>query len=403
MVNILFANCAQFEGKYTNLGDWAIFEAMLQSMKREIDEKEIEIMVPSADPDFTVRNYPVRAFQRGGIRGCVNTLQAIIWADVVLIGGGEIVQDLSSIVYLPYQFIRPMIAKLFGKKVYGYAIGIGEPWEISPFGKLQARFALNRFDAITVRDMKSKYVAENYLQVKNKNIFVGADPALVLETLNGGGVNSSEEYIVFSVRSVYHREHNLLPFAIRKRFNLISPRYYEAIKEFKQEIVYVVQKVLQRYPYNIRFLITYNGREMSAGDAVFTKDIVNHFSRKELSRIHMIDETRPYKLKGILGKARLVISVPLHPIILAASEGVPVISLAYASKSTAFMKEIGMEKYISTVRNVDEKVDGVALMDLIDNIDREHDIISQQISEKMISLKQREKENLAHLMKVIQL
>ena len=43
MVNILFANCAQFEGKYTNLGDWAIFEAMLQSMKREIDEKEIEI------------------------------------------------------------------------------------------------------------------------------------------------------------------------------------------------------------------------------------------------------------------------------------------------------------------------------------------------------------------------
>ena len=136
---------------------------------------------------------------------------------------------------------------------------------------------------------------------------------------------------------------------------------------------------------------------------MFTKDIVNHFSRKELSRIHMIDETRPYKLKGILGKARLVISVPLHPIILAASEGVPVISLAYASKSTAFMKEIGMEKYISTVRNVDEKVDGVALMDLIDNIDREHDIISQQISEKMISLKQREKENLAHLMKVIQL
>lgn len=400
MVNILFANCAQFEGEFTNLGDWAIFEAMLQSLKREIGEKEIQIMVPSANPDFTMQNYPVKAFQRGGIKGCINTLKAIIWADVVLIGGGEIVQDLSSVVYLPYQFIRPMIAKLFRKKIYAYAIGIGEPWEISPLGRLQARFALNRFDAITVRDSKSKYVAENYLKVKNKNIYMAADPAIILEPMDIKE-NEAKDYFVFSIRSVYHRERKLLPFAIRKKFGLVSTRYYKAVTEFKEQIACVVRQVLDKYPYDIKFLTTYNGQEMSAGDYLFTKDIINGLSDNERLRIEFIEETRPCKIKTILGGARLVLSVPLHPIILAASEGVPVISLAYASKNVAFMKEIGMQKYIFPVRNVREKIDSIMIVGAIDEIERGRNILIKKMVGKLSYLKNNEKKNRDYLMKII--
>lgn len=112
MKRILFANHAQFEGRYTNLGDWAIFEEMIDMFHDDIINKKVEIIVPSSDTVFTMNHYPVTAFQRGGIRGIWNTLKWIIKSDVIVIGGGEIVQDKSSLIYIPYQLIRPLIRKI---------------------------------------------------------------------------------------------------------------------------------------------------------------------------------------------------------------------------------------------------------------------------------------------------
>ena len=100
MVKVLFANHAQFEGQYTNLGDWAIFEEMIDRFKSYVDDGEMEVLVPSSDPDYTNTHYPVKAFKRGGLAGIVNTFKAIVSSDIVVIGGGEIVQDRSSMVYI---------------------------------------------------------------------------------------------------------------------------------------------------------------------------------------------------------------------------------------------------------------------------------------------------------------
>ena len=175
MKRILFANHAQFEGAHTNLGDWAIFEEMVESLSDEIKNGNVEILVPSSDPAYTDSNYPVKAFKRGGIRGILNTCRAIFRSDVVLIGGGEIVQDRSSMVYIPYQLIRPFIAKLLGKKLFAYAIGIGTEDEISAIGRIQSKFVLNMFDVITVRDEKSYRILKSYLGVSKPQIYLTAE------------------------------------------------------------------------------------------------------------------------------------------------------------------------------------------------------------------------------------
>lgn len=357
MKRILFANHAQFEGRHTNLGDWAIFEQMVECLLPEIENKTIEIIVPSSDVEFTKQNYKVSAFSRGGVKGIINTLKWICKSDVVVIGGGEIVQDKSSLVYIPYQLIRPFIAKIFGKKLFGYAIGVGEKEEISLLGKWQAKFVLNMFDIITVRDEKSYTVLKEELKVNKPQIYLTADPALNLkkkEVLK----EESEKYFVVSVRSIYHRNHNILPFSVRKKLKLVPREYYRAIDVFKNDIAKLTENLCEKYNCRVKFLNTYVGEQMSAADDKFTNDIIRKMNVELREKVDIIDVNfYPCQVKSILSDAMFIVTVPLHPLILGASENVPVFSLAYASKNKSFMKQIKHPEHIYRVENLQDKID----------------------------------------------
>ncbi len=358
MKRIFFANHSQFEGKYTNLGDWAIFEQMENLFLPEIQNGNIEIIVPSADVKYTTDNYQVIAFKRGGIRGVINTLKWIAKSDVILIGGGEVVQDRSSLVYISYLLIRPMIAKILHKKLFAYAIGVGEEEEISFLGKIQSKIVLNMFDAITVRDEKSYRVLHEYIHITKPKIYITADPALNLISKPSLEVNMDKPYFVMSIRSVYHRNGNLLPFSIRKKLGLVSKTYNLEIDKFKNDIAYLAENLIDKYNFRLKFLNTYTGKQMSASDDKFTADIISRISSKYQSKIDIVSaENTPSETKYILGKAQFIISVPLHPLILGASENVPVFSLAYASKNKCFMKQIGRDENIYSVEKIGERLD----------------------------------------------
>jgi len=363
---ILFANHAQFEGKHTNLGDWAIFEQMVNKLSPQIKSGEIEVIVPSADVEFTNSHYPVKAFKRGGMQGIWNTLKWILKSDVVLIGGGEIVQDRSSLVYIPYQLIRPFIAKIFGKKLFGYAIGVGEEEEISAFGKWISKMVLDMFDIITVRDEKSFRVLKDFLKVKKPQIYITADPALNL-CADAVCQEKEKDYFVISVRSVYHRNHNILPFSMRQKLKLVSADYYEAIDQFKNEIAKMTDGLINKYGYEAKFLNTYIGAQMSASDDKFTTDVITRISDENRRNVSVIDVSyTPSQNKSVLGKAQFIVTVPLHPLILGASENVPVFSLAYASKNKCFMEQIKHPEHIYKVEQIEDKIDINKIMEDID-------------------------------------
>lgn len=359
MKTIFFANHAQFEGRYTNLGDWAIFEHMIEELSPYIEKKEVEVIVPSADVEFTMNNYPVLAFNRKGIAGFFRTIKYIIKSDVVVIGGGEIVQDRSSLVYIPYQLYRPFIGKLFSKKLFGYAIGVGEANEISWLGKIQARLVLNSFDVITVRDKKSLNVLRDYIKVNRPKIYLTADPALNLQPQKAINAQLYEkDFFVVSVRSVYHRNHNILPFSIRKKMGLIPKEYYKEIDIFQQEVAEIIKLLAKEFQMPVYFLNTYVGKEMSASDDKFTSEVVNKISTNGEVKMHLIDmDNTPSQIKYILGKSKFVFTVPLHPLILAASQYVPVFSMSYASKNKSFMEQINQEKYVYPVEEIGQRLD----------------------------------------------
>lgn len=399
MKTIYFANHAQFEGKYTNLGDWAIFEQMIGQLTPYIKQKECKVVVASSEPEFTSEHYPVISFQRGGIKGIFNTLKWLWKSDIVVIGGGEIVQDLSSMVYIPYQLIRPFIGKLFGKKLFAYAIGIGEEWEISKIGKLQAKIVLNMFDVITVREHKSLRVLKDYLHVKKPNIYLTADPALNLNKRHGNINVASSPFVVMSVRSVYHRTRSVLPFSIRKKLKLIPKQYYVEIELFKKEIAKIASEIVKKYNLNIIFLNTYTGKSMSANDDLFSLDVISKIPHNIRHKVSIIDEVLfPSEIKQILADSKLIMSVPLHPLILGASENVPVISFAYASKSICFMNEIDMFEYIHEVVRIGDRLKTNKVMDQIEYIMSNYENVRKEISQKLCGLKNREEKNIELLL-----
>lgn len=401
MKRILFANHAQFEGRCTNLGDWAIFEQMADKLFPEIEAGNIEIIVPSSDVEYTNSHYPVKAFKRGGIAGIFNTLKWIIKSDVVLIGGGEIVQDRSSLVYIPYQLIRPFIAKILGKKLFGYAIGIGEEEEISFLGKWQSKLVLNMFDVITVRDEKSYRVLTEYLNVRKPQIYTTADPALNLKPV-AVEMNDDKSFFVVSVRSVYHRNHNILPFSIRKKLNLVPKEYYDAIDEFKTKIAEMTDSLIDQYGYNVKFLNTYIGKQMSASDDAFTTDVINRISSAHQSCVEVIDVNyTPSQNKYVLSKAEFIVTVPLHPLILGASENVPVFSLAYASKNKCFMEQIQHPEHIYAVEKIEDKINIDKILADIDFVIENKKEYVQHLSEVIIQNRLKETNNSKLLLELV--
>lgn len=399
MKRIFFANHSQFEGKYTNLGDWAIFEQMENIFLPEIQNGNIEIIVPSADVQYTTDNYHVTAFQRGGFKGIVNTLKWISKSDIVLIGGGEIVQDRSSLVYIPYLLIRPLIAKLLHKKLFAYAIGVGEKEEISILGKIQSRIVLNMFDTITVRDDKSYRILHEYLHVTKPRMHITADPALNLISKSKPEINMDKPFFVISVRSVYHRNGNLLPFSIRKKFGLVSKSYGLEINKFKSDIAHLAVNLMDKYNLRLKFLNTYTGKQMSASDDAFTADIISRIPSQYQSKIDIINaENTPSETKYVLGRAQFIISVPLHPLILGASEGVPVFGLAYASKNKCFMKQIGRDKNIYSVEKIGERLNVEKIISDISIIMSDIENYKIQLSKAVAEAKERERNNYKLLM-----
>lgn len=404
MKRILFANHAQFEGRRTNLGDWAIFEQMEETLLPEIKKGNIEIIVPSADVDYTNSHYHVKAFKRGGIGGIFRTLKWIVKSDIVLIGGGEIVQDRSSLVYIPYQLIRPFIAKLFGKKLFAYAIGVGEKEEISFLGKWQSKLVLNMFDIITVRDEKSYTVLREYLKVKRPEIYVTADPALNLKCRKVDEPGMESPYFVISVRSVYHRNGNLLPYAVRKKLKLVPKKYYEEINKFKNDVVEMVENLIEKYDFNAKFLNTYTGPKMSASDDKFTADVMRRITKKYQSKISVINtENTPAEIKYVLGKAQFIITVPLHPLILGASENVPVFSLAYASKNKSFMKQIGRSENIYSVEQIGQCLDVEKILCDIQNVMDNNKSYKNNLLKEVNYNKEKERKNFEKLMALCKL
>ena len=168
MAEILIAGYYGFH----NAGD----EAMLAGLRRAIRElrPDVTFTAISGTASQTRRLHGIGAVSRSDIRGI---WEAIGRADLVMFGGGSLLQDVTSSRSLIYYLGLATMARLRRKPVMFCAQGIGPVTR--PLGRALVPLIVNRAALITARDAEA---AETFrrLGVTRPPVTVTADAALVL-------------------------------------------------------------------------------------------------------------------------------------------------------------------------------------------------------------------------------
>lgn len=133
---------------FDNFGDEAILGALIHELKKN----EIDITVFSKNPPKTSSNFAVMSVGTFDIKKVLAVLKN---CDVLISGGGSLLQDSTSLKSLLYYLFVISAALYYKKKVIIFAQGIGP---IKNFlGQLLTKSILKKCTYITVRDEKSLF------------------------------------------------------------------------------------------------------------------------------------------------------------------------------------------------------------------------------------------------------
>src|SRR5690606_14824792 len=147
--------------------------ALVDGLRRLHPQTHLTVL--SADPQATREAYGVHSVGRlspTGIRG------ALKGADLLISGGGNLLQDVSGPFNIPYYLGLVEVARWHGAAtmLLGQGIGPVEGW----LGRWLIRRLADRVDAITVRDEESAGFLER-LGVRRPRIAVAADTVFSLD------------------------------------------------------------------------------------------------------------------------------------------------------------------------------------------------------------------------------
>lgn len=158
---------------FQNAGDEAILGGMIRAI-RELDPG-VEFTVISGRSAQTRQVHGVEAVSRNRPR---RIWAAVGRADLVISGGGSLLQDVTGFKSIPYYLGVAAMGLWRRKPVMFYAQGVG-PIR-GAVGRSLTRLVGNRVDLITVRDQESAAFLHR-LGVRRPPVHVTADAALALE------------------------------------------------------------------------------------------------------------------------------------------------------------------------------------------------------------------------------
>ncbi len=298
-----------------NAGDDAILLAILTEL-RSIDP-DLSFQVFSRNPMETRRTYRVNAFYT------FNGFQAIRYfrkAKFFINGGGSLMQDVTSNRSLWFYLWTLAAAKRHHCPVIMYGCGIGP---IQKDGnRRRAANVMNKYvDSITLRDPDSLKELE-VLGVTKPSIALSADttvslpaasPEVIDGILNSRGIPADGKYIGFILRP--------------------WPGFDSRAKDLAAAADYAYEK----YGLTPVFFPIEPRLDIAAAQRITQKMTAPH---------HVLTEAfTAAQTIGILSRMQVVVSMRLHGLIFAASQGVPLVGIVYDQKVSSFLSYIGQDLY----------------------------------------------------------
>ncbi len=323
---------------FKNSGDDALLKAIISDIKKYKESPNIVVL--SANPKETEECYKVKSISRLNPFSIIKHMKS---AEMLLSGGGTLIQDRTSTKSLWYYLTIISLAQRFGVKVMLYSNGIGP---LEKKGNIKrTKKILDKVDLITLRDEQSDKTLHE-LGIENKNVTVTADPAMGLdasdmargkEILKSEGVPEGNKILGVSVR-----------------------RWQNLDADFESTVAAVCDYAYEKYGYYTVLLPMQSSRDTA---------ILQNIKRRMKNPSSIIKKRYSVEdMLAVISCFDMCIGMRLHTLIYSAISSIPLIGLVYDPKISSFMEYTHQTHYFK-VENLNKEELCAAVDDCIENYD----------------------------------
>ncbi len=289
---------------FGNLGDEALLQVIVEQLRTRRPGAVIDVL--SGDPPRTASAYGVEATPRwspGEVK------DAIERADVVLSGGGGLLQNVTSLRSLLYYANIIRAAVRAGKPTMIFAQSVGP---LDFWGRIVVRNFCKGVAAATVRDERSRALMAAL--VPDLAVERTADPVFLFEP---GG-----EPLDLAAEGLAGDDGPLVVVSVRK---------WQGNETTVQTLATVVDRLAGHYGARVAFLPL-----GGPPDAEVSTTII----RRCASTPVLLPDYPLGQAAQVIGRASLVIGMRLHALIIAARLGVPFLAIPYDPKIAALLEDL---------------------------------------------------------------
>ncbi len=329
---------------FGNLGDEALLEVIVAQLRLRFPALTIEVL--SAQPRATAQTLGVKATARWNAR---LVREAISRADVVLSGGGGLLQSATSIRSVVYYagILREAVKQRRKTMIFAQSIG-----PLDAIGRFVVKQFCRGVDRATVRDARSRALLNELLP--RMLVERTADPVFLYD-LPAGEVDLAREGLGDA------------PYAV------VSVRKIPTLKDGQHAIARAIDRLAEVHGVRVAFLPL-----GGASDAEVSTNVIRLCRTAPM----VLPEAPLDRAAAILRGARVVIGMRLHALILAARFAVPFLAVPYDPKVASLCDDLGYP--LDPLWTPGKPPPSEAQVDaLVDRLMSERDVLSEALAEKM--------------------
>jgi polysaccharide pyruvyl transferase CsaB len=291
---------------HDNSGDEALLRTVVHNLRKV--SPDASICALTSAPLNTEASHQVTAAQRFSLRQVIRLFRR---SKVLIFGGGNLIQDITSTKSLIYYLALLRLAKHYKMKTMLYANGIGPV--VKAFNRKLCTAALNKCDVITLRDQESLTLLQE-IKVATPIIEVTAD-----------------EVLTMSIPSSDKRSKALTQLSLTGvDYMVVAVRYYKKIsKNVFHELATAVNRTASEKNLQIVLLPMHTSTDQEAARELA--------SMLTVSPIIIEGELPLNDIVSVIAGAQLLVGIRLHALIFAACCGIPFAGIAYDPKVLGFL------------------------------------------------------------------
>lgn len=299
---------------FANAGDEAMLTAIVKALRST--EKSVELTVISGNPELTAAQHKVNSVHRFNFLEIFSILRS---CDLLLSGGGSLLQDVTSKRSLLYYLSVLALGLLLKRKVMLFGQGIGPIH--GRFMRRLTKLICSHVNLITVRDQDSLYELRR-LGIPAERVQLTADSVLTLP--QEGKEKGQKLLATFKIPD----DKMLIAMSVRK---------WQEDDRYLLELAKAADILAEEYNAHIVLLPLQYPADVEACERL------QHFMGQKTASTVLETACDTEQFLSLMGNFDLLIGMRLHALIFAAVMELPFVAVSYDPKIDGFVKDINGE------------------------------------------------------------